>query len=86
MKLLKGIARGIKSIFTGSGLKDITPLAFGIAENIKDIKTDPVKRWEKLGELTVKLLIAGGLLYMLAKGIISIEEVKTLIRAFGVAI
>lgn len=79
MKLIKGIGKGLKGIVSGGGIKDLIPLANGITEDIKDIKTDPVKRWEKLGGLAVKLIITLGVLYLIGKGVISVDEANELL-------
>lgn len=83
MNLLKGIVKGIKASVTGHGIKSMIPFAERGLETLEAIKTDPVKRWENIGKLGVFFVLSAGLIYLLGKGILSVDQVIELLEALN---
>ena len=80
MNIIKGIAKGLKTAVTGGGIKSMIPFAERGLDTIKEIKTDPVKRWEKLGELIVYAALMAALLYLIATGKLSVADATEIIE------
>jgi len=78
--LIKGIGKGAKFLFTKDGGNTFVNLVGSVSSDIKQIKTDPVKRWEGIGKLLIKLAVVLGSLYLLSKGIITFDQANELIE------
>lgn len=79
-KLVKGIGQGAKFLFTKDGGNTFVNLVGSIGNDIKAIKTDPVKRWEGIGALVIKLGVIAASFYLLYKGVITFDQAEELIK------
>jgi len=77
--LFKGIGKGLKFLLTKDGGNTITNFAGSVMTDIKEIKTDPVKRWEGLFKLATKLAVPIGVMWLVYKGVITWEQAEPLL-------